>query len=1068
MYVRATVEPAGEGPTFDLTVEDAHEYLVDNLWTHNSGGKTRRAAKMVILNADHPDIETFVWCKAVEERKARVLRDAGFDMDLDGKDSHSTQYQNANNSVRVTDEFMQAVVDDRDWHLRAVTTGETVRTLKARDLFRQLAEAAWECADPGMQFDTTINRWHTASNTGRINASNPCFTGDSLVHTDKGLIRFAELLDRVRAGETFPVYTHDATNPQAPAERLEITTPEAFMITGRNEIVRLRFNNGMQLRCTPGHKLFTVNRGYVAAEELMTDDLVKVLDIPAPAVNADLRLPVSTQVQDYMEKGDWSRSLRLPEKWSAELAHYLGWLVGDGCIAGDLVTTVYGGDDDQSDAMPRHLELLTWLNGDRSPKPSLQSNGTVQLRQSRRVIARFLEALGLTQNKAAKKVVPWAVEQAPAEAVAAFLQGLFDADGCVVSNAKSRYVGLGSASDELLRGVQRLLTTFGIFSRIYDGRRPDGDSFHHLRKDGTVATYQSQPMFDLRISGRSIERFAAAIGFSLQSKAEKIAILLSEHTFYATKMPVQLVERTEDGVELTYNLSEPRNHSYIVNGLVVRNCSEYMHLDNSACNLASLNLMKFLNDDGSFDVEGFRASVQVLFTAQEILVGNADYPTDKIAETTRRFRQLGIGYANLGAMLMALGVPYDSDQGRGWAAAITALMTGEAYATSARTAARMGPFAGYSENREPMTRVLRMHRSELDGINRRMAPAAVLSAAQDGVDDAIAQADIYGVRNSQASVLAPTGCLVGGTLVPTERGLVRLRSPRRPRRRPVAGPRHRRRHRRGRPHGHEVLRERPGAGRHRRDGPGLPHPGHAAAPGEGGRRVHRAWEWKRFADVAEGDLVPLALNQLVGEPQAVPLPPLPEAYWTGEHHVEAPRRMTPELAELVGYFMGDGSLHSRGLQLCVADTDFDVVERLCAWARRSSGIAAQVTPKHRLHGGRLPLGPAGPWWEACGFAKHAPPRATPARADEVGRTSPTPVLHSNDPEVYRGFLRGLFEADGTVTAACRPSWSTAIADFADDVQCVLLALGFPTTRGRHDARRGRGEPFRRRSPCSGC
>src|SRR5205085_6499967 len=140
-----------------------------------------------------------------------------------------------------------------------VTTGDPIRTVKARDLFRQIAEAAWECADPGMQFDTTINKWHTASNTGRINGSNPCFTGDSLVHTDKGLIRFDDLLDRVRSDETFGIYTHDATNPAAAAERLEITSPEAFMITGRNEIVRLRFDNGMQLRCTAGHQLFTVN-----------------------------------------------------------------------------------------------------------------------------------------------------------------------------------------------------------------------------------------------------------------------------------------------------------------------------------------------------------------------------------------------------------------------------------------------------------------------------------------------------------------------------------------------------------------------------------------------------------------------------------------------------------------------------------------------------------------------------------------------------------------------------------------------------------------------------------------
>ena len=146
--------------------------------TIKSGGKTRRAAKMVILNADHPDVEDFIWCKAVEERKARVLRDAGFDMDLDGKDSHSTQYQNANNSVRVTDEFMQAV----DRRRRLAPAGRhhrrAGRTVKARDLFRQIAEAAWECADPGMQFDTTINTWHTcptpAASTPPTRAASTC------------------------------------------------------------------------------------------------------------------------------------------------------------------------------------------------------------------------------------------------------------------------------------------------------------------------------------------------------------------------------------------------------------------------------------------------------------------------------------------------------------------------------------------------------------------------------------------------------------------------------------------------------------------------------------------------------------------------------------------------------------------------------------------------------------------------------------------------------------------------------------------------------------------------------
>jgi ribonucleoside-diphosphate reductase alpha chain len=331
--------------------------------TIKSGGKTRRAAKMVILDVDHPDVEEFVWVKAREERKIRVLQEAGFDMSLDGADMASVQYQNANNSVRVTDEFMQAVVDDGDWNLTAVTTGEVVRTVRARDLMRQIATAAWECADPGMQFDTTINRWHTCANTDRINGSNPC--------------------------------------------------------------------------------------------------------------------------------------------------------------------------------------------------------------------------------------------------------------------------------------------------------------------------------------------------------------------------------------------------------------SEYMHIDNSACNLASINLLKFLDLDAGdrFDIEAFAHTVDVVFTAQEILVGRADYPTEAIGENSRRFRQLGLGYANLGAMLMAQGLPYDSDEGRSTAAAITSLMTGRAYETSARTASRMGPFAGYAENAEHMLRVLEQHRAAAAQIDETLVPEHLLSAAQQAWDNACELASQSGVRNSQASVLAPTGTI---------------------------------------------------------------------------------------------------------------------------------------------------------------------------------------------------------------------------------------------------------------------------------------------------------------------
>ena len=467
-----------------------------------------------------------------------------------------------------------------------------------------------------------------------------------------------------------------------------------------------------------------------------------------------------------------------------------------------------------------------------------------------------------------------------------------------------------------------------------------------------------------------------------------------------------------------------------------------MHLDNSACNLASMNLMTFLDENDEFDVEGFKAAVAVVFTGQEIIVGNADYPTEKIAENTRAFRQLGIGYANLGALLMAQGLPYDSEAGRAWAAAITALLTGHAYATSARTAARMGPFAGYHENAEPMLGVLRMHQAEAAKIDEDVVPPDLLSAAQEAWDQAVDLAEVYGVRNSQASVLAPTGCLVGGTLVSTGRGLVRLGSL-------------------GDPDGQQWqdLETEVATDEGPRDATKFYVNGSEAVVTVETARGHRVrgtathrikvvdpdsgeWVWRRFGELAGGELVPLALGALVGEPQEVPLPPLAEAYWTGEHHLSVPRRMTAELAEVIGYFMGDGSLHSRGLRFCVANSDFDVVERLQLLSKECFGAATKVTPQRgyvevRVDSVRLAL-----WWEACGFAKRLPSDAH--RGKGYTAHIPDAVLHANDPGVYAAFLRGLYEADGD-TSAGYPTLKNTSLQLVRDAQTVLLALGIPTT-----------------------
>ena len=730
-----------------------------------SGGTTRRAAKMVILNADHPDILDFIRSKAEEEKKAWALIEAGYNVgfNVPGGAYDSVQFQNANHSVRASDDFMRAVVDDQKWVTKAVVDGRVIDTYKARDLWKEIAEAAWVCGDPGLQFDTTIQDWNVVPNTGRINATNPCFTGDTLVHTNKGLIAFSELIDRVNQGEIFKVYTHDLTNPDQPNDAIELTSPEAFMVTGYKEVVRMRFSNGMEVRCTPNHRFFTLNRGYVRADQLTPQDGVLTLAQPTPGVDARYDIPVATEAQLYREKGDHtSLPVELPQKWTAEFAHYLGWMVGDGFVSErlEVAGTVYGSSEDQELVLPAHRSLVAAMHAGFESRISQQANGTQQLRIGRKAFARFFSALGVSTGRAAHKVLPWAIFQAPPEIAAAFLRGLFDADGCARDGGdKGRYVGLGSRSEELVRGVQRLLTSFGITSRIYKQKRSAKPSVTYVRKSGETVVYPSEgPGFDLRITARSLGRFAEMIGFSLKSKASRLEAMLQKEQ-YKTESSARLLDRTPDGVELTYNLTEPRNHSYIVNGLVVANCSEFVFVDDTACNLLSLNLMKFQAEDGTFDVDRFRRAVDVCFTGQEIIVSNASYPTPVIAKNSEALRPLGLGYANLGALLMSMGLAYDSDEGRRFAGAITAIMTGRAFAQSARMAQAKGPFSEFAKNREPMLRVMEKHRAAAYQVSTSPESADVLEAARETWDDAVKLGRLHGYRNAQATCLAPTGTI---------------------------------------------------------------------------------------------------------------------------------------------------------------------------------------------------------------------------------------------------------------------------------------------------------------------
>ncbi|MEX2032909.1 MAG: ribonucleoside-diphosphate reductase, partial [Dehalococcoidia bacterium] len=264
----------------------------------------------------------------------------------------------------------------------------------------------------------------------------------------------------------------------------------------------------------------------------------------------------------------------------------------------------------------------------------------------------------------------------------------------------------------------------------------------------------------MRIQGTSLERFADEIGFSTPRKQRVLEALLRRTERYRNRRYTTLAVREDDGQEYVYNLSEPLHHSYIVDGIVVANCSEYMSIDDSACNLASLNLMKFRREDGEFDVEAFEHAVDVTFLAQEILVGYSSYPTPEIGRNALTFRQLGLGYANLGALLMAEGLPYDSDEGRAFAAAITALMTGRAYRKSAEIAKRMGAHAGYAPNAAAMLGVISKHRAAVGNIQHSESVSSdLLGAARRAWDESLDLGEVAGFRNAQATVLAPTGTI---------------------------------------------------------------------------------------------------------------------------------------------------------------------------------------------------------------------------------------------------------------------------------------------------------------------
>ncbi len=685
------------GPVSFMKVQDATGGTI------KSGGKTRRAAIMQTLKSWHPDILEFVTAKMEEEKKAWALIEEGYDGSFNGPAYGSVAFQNVNQSVRLDDAFMQAAEAGEDYNLKAVTSGETVETVPAQKILDGIAEGTHVCGDPGVQYEDTIQRWHTCKTTGPINSSNPCVTGDTLVATEGGLRRIDAML-----GETPRVVGLDGKLHRA----------SRVFETGTKPVYRMRTRSGYEVKLTADHRVWTENRGDVPACELTRDDVVRLTPSPFGSERLD----------------------------EAE-AEFVGRRLG--------------GDEDarlDASADERPPSRAAWPAGGGGA-------GVAVAPPPDRVL---LERYAMLDAGAALACLTDRALRLGKGATAALLRGLFTAAGTVADyGPKRQHVSLDSPSERVLRQVQVLLLSFGVRSKLVQNRRPLGADRNGLLTAlmpdgrGGVEERRVEQTHSLRICRSSRMRFQQEVGFAAGSeKAAQLRAANAQLRAYRDRMVDAVASLELLGEEPVYDLTEPATSHFAANGVAVHNCSEYMFLDDSACNLASLNLRKFQLPDGTFDVERFRAAARIFITAQEILVDNAGYPSDSIARNSHAFRPLGLGFANLGALLMAMGLPYDSDEGRAVAGALMAIEHCEGYARSAEIAAneKIGPFAGFAENREPMLAVMRMHQAAVEDIDPA-CPGYLRDAARESAARMVALGEEHGYRNAQATVLAPTGTI---------------------------------------------------------------------------------------------------------------------------------------------------------------------------------------------------------------------------------------------------------------------------------------------------------------------
>ncbi len=709
------------------------------------GGK-RRGANMGILRVDHPDILEFISCKE------------------SGKNLN-----NFNLSVAGTEKFMEAVENNTDYELYNPKGGDVIKKLNAKKVFSLISTFAWKNGDPGLVFIDEINKHNSTPGVGEMESTNPCITGDSLISTNKGLMKMENLIGEygkenidVATDNRVPIKISDGKNTylmQKEQRGVSFNSISKAFCTGIKEVYKITTESGYELKATKDHKILT-NEGWIELSQLETSRHKVFIQSGEGKFNDNCELPFEVKNKFIGENGR-IYNLNLPKKWSKELGQLLGYLVGNGWIREDnkncrIGLTFWDEDKETFD----YLKPIANKFYGKDIKEVKRNNNTIHLSYHSKYYIDFFNKLGLKSVKAKEKRVPETIFTAPRGTVVGFLQGLFTADGTIDIHepSKNYYIRLTSKSKKLLKDIQILLLNLGIKSKIYDRGRKPKEKFKYTNKKEETKTYTCDGiLYELNISKGNISKFIEKIGFIVNKHQGKIQKL--NRRYYSDEFEDKIKELKYIGKKKVYDLTEPLSHSMISQGIITHNCGEQPLLTYESCNLGSINLSKMVKKkENKYEVDWkkLKETVEIATHFLDNVIDVNPYPIKEIEKATKDNRKIGLGIMGFADLLILLGIRYDSEDAVEKAKEIMKFITDTAREKSHEIAKKKGSFPNIKKS------IWKDDRERRNATVTTIAPTGtigIIANCSSGVEPIFAISYMRNVANSLGENLVETNQL---------------------------------------------------------------------------------------------------------------------------------------------------------------------------------------------------------------------------------------------------------------------------------------------------------------------